>query len=91
MSVGTAIVATIAILAFMILRIVKYNTDHHRRHLSKPPADDAEKADLRREMENLRERIKVLERITTDANTTAALETRRVADEIEALRSHENS
>lgn len=92
MSIGTAIVATIAILAFMILRIVKYNTDHHRRPgPGAPIADDGEKLALRREVEDLRERIKVLERITTDANTTSALESRRVADEIEALRDREHS
>ena len=90
MSIGTAIVATIAILAFMILRIVKYNTDHRRRP-GAPIADDGEKLALRREVEDLRERMKVLERITTDANTTSALESRRVSDEIEALRDREHS
>jgi ATP-dependent protease ClpP protease subunit len=89
-SIGTAIVATIAILAFMVMRIVRYQTDH-RRHTIAPPPDDGEKAMLRREVEDLRERVKVLERITTDTNTTAALETRRVADEIEALRDREHS
>ena len=39
-----------------------------------------------REIAELRERIKVLERIATDNNTSTAVETRRVADEIEALR-----
>lgn len=91
MSIGTAIVVTIAILAFMVLRIVKYNADKHRHPLPGPPADDGEKDLLRREVEDLRERIKVLERITTDANTTSALESRRVANEIEALRDREHS
>lgn len=44
-----------------------------------------------REIAELRERIKVLERIATDSNSASALETRRVADEIEALRTTENS
>ncbi|MCT2559531.1 hypothetical protein N0B51_11130 [Tsuneonella sp. YG55] len=90
MSVGTAIVATIAIIAFMVLRIVKYNTQGHGRNLAAPP-QDGETTALRREVEDLRERIKVLERITTDSNTSEAIESRRVAAEIEALRTREDS
>ena len=85
MSPGTAIVVIVAILAMMILRIVKYNTERGGRSPA-APVDDGEKAMLRREVEDLRERVKVLERITTETNTTAALESRRVAEEIEALR-----
>lgn len=44
-----------------------------------------------REIAELRERIKVLERIATDSNSASAIETRRVADEIEALRTSEHS
>ncbi|GAA4647506.1 hypothetical protein GCM10023115_54680 [Pontixanthobacter gangjinensis] len=40
----------------------------------------------RREVEELRERIKVLERIATDANTTESLKIRQISDEIENLR-----
>lgn len=90
MSIGTAIVATIAIIAFMILRIVKYNTQGQRRTLAAPP-ENGETIALRREVEDLRERIKVLERITTDSNATEAIESRRVAAEIEALRTREDS
>ncbi|MBX7500471.1 hypothetical protein [Qipengyuania mesophila] len=39
-----------------------------------------------REIEDLRERIKVLERIATDGNSLDARETKRIAAEIEALR-----
>lgn len=39
-----------------------------------------------REVEELRERIAVLERITTDANTPQARETRAISDEIDKLR-----
>jgi len=38
------------------------------------------------ELEELRERIKVLERIATEGNTLDAAETRRIASEIEKLR-----
>jgi hypothetical protein len=46
-----------------------------------PAAINAEYLALRREVEDLRERIKVLERIATDGRTS-----RHLADEIEALR-----
>ena len=39
-----------------------------------------------REVDDLRERIKVLERITTEGHSAEASETRRIAAEIEALR-----
>ena len=42
--------------------------------------------EAQREIENLRERIKVLERIATDGNSLDAQETKRIAAEIEALR-----
>lgn len=42
--------------------------------------------ELQREVETLRERIKVLERIATDMNSADARETRAIAAEIEALR-----
>lgn len=85
MSVGTALVVVIAILAFAVIRIVRYNTDHRNRTLSAPP-DDGSKAQLAREVEELRERVRVLERIATDANSTDAIESRQIAEEIEALR-----
>lgn len=85
MSFGTAIVVVIAILAFAAMRIVRYNTDHRGRTLSAPP-DDGSKAQLAREVEELRERVRVLERIATDANSTKSVESRQIAEEIEALR-----
>ncbi|WP_370187620.1 hypothetical protein [Qipengyuania sp.] len=42
--------------------------------------------EAQREIENLRERIKVLERIATEGNSLDARETKRIAAEIEALR-----
>lgn len=87
MSVTTMIVVIVAIAALTMLRIAKYRSGRGRAGLAaQPPADDAEKTALRHEVHDLRERIKVLERIATDANTATAIETRRVADEIEALR-----
>ena len=86
MNYPTMVIVIVAIVAFTMIRIAKYNSQQRRPRDLAPPADDAEKAVLRHEVENLRERVKVLERITTDANTGQALDSRRVADEIEALR-----
>ena len=46
--------------------------------------------DASREIAELRERIKVLERIATDGNTLETTETRRIAAEIESLREKQN-
>ncbi len=84
MSFWTAAVIVVAIVAFAAMKIVRYNTQGHGRHDAAPSAEtsDAE----RREIEELRERIKVLERIATDGNTLDTSETRRISAEIEALR-----
>lgn len=47
---------------------------------------DAEAKETRREIEQLRERLHVLERIATDNNTLDARERARITAEIEALR-----
>ncbi|MBD3730651.1 MAG: hypothetical protein IE933_13205 [Sphingomonadales bacterium] len=91
-----AIVAVVAIVASAVVRIFT-GVGHRRRHgmasdgdmtAIAAPRDDAEKAMLRHEVEELRERIKVLERITTDAHSTQALNTKAISDEIEKLRSN---
>lgn len=46
---------------------------------------------LEREVEELRDRVRVLERIVTEANSAEARESRRISDEIEALRDREHS
>ncbi len=50
--------------------------------LPRGPDTDA----MERELATLRERIKVLERIATDANNTEQRQSRAIADEIESLR-----
>jgi hypothetical protein len=58
-----------------------------RRHDNKEAIEQsAREKVLENEVEDLRERIKVLERIATDGNTLDAVETKRIAAEIEALR-----
>lgn len=82
MTTGGVIIAIVAILAFTVMRIVKYNTGYsHRRRHDGPTVDDAEKIALRHEVEELRDRIHVLERIATDGG-----EAKRIASEIENLR-----
>ena len=54
-----------------------------------PRDDGTSRAELeaaRHELADLRERVKVLERIATDSNTSDARERARIAAEIEALR-----
>lgn len=60
-------------------------SDERGNETRTPPAV-ADAGQTRREIEELRERIKVLERITTDTNMLEARETQRIAKEIEQLR-----
>ena len=89
MNLWTAIVVIVAIGCFTEIMKARYRarhgitTDHLGNEASPSPRSDPA---LEREVTELRERIRVLERIATDSNTTHALETRRVADEIESLR-----
>lgn len=79
MGPGSTIVAIIAIIAFVIIRI---NRDRYRAtSLQQPPVDPAYTASLEREVADLRKRLEVLERIATDEG-----ETRRLSREIESLR-----
>lgn len=95
MSFWTAIVLIVAISTISGVLIERYKaigrTGSAKRTTNPDTAPEALRAQERRELEDLRERIKVLERIATDANSSAALETRRVADEIEALRDRQHS
>ena len=93
MSLWTAIVVIVAIGCFTELMKTKYRARHgitadkegNESSIARP--DPA----LEKEVRELRERVRVLERIATDTNTTAALESRRVSDEIEALRDRQAS
>ena len=57
--------------------------DHHGNARPQAVADNSR---LEREVEELRERVRVLERIATDSNNAEARESRRIAAEIESLR-----
>lgn len=88
-----AIVAIIAILVWGVIQFVKASngviTDEHGNEKLAPREDGRTAAELeaaRRELADLKERIKVLERIATDGNSGDARERARISAEIEALR-----
>lgn len=94
MSMWTAIVVIVIVTMVASVMMKRYEA-LGRTDRSVQPGDDPAQAARReaeqREIAELRERVKVLERIATDANTSAALTSRRVADEIESLRDREHS
>jgi hypothetical protein len=90
MSGGVVAIVIVAIITSMIVRLVKiqHGIDPDRRHrhrhgqpLLDPAQPSPREQELQREVEDLRERIHVLERIATDGRKPQAL-----ADEIERLR-----
>lgn len=88
MSFWTAVVIIVAIGAITSVLRSRYRAQagivsdrHGNEHVIE--RDDG---DSHRELEELRERVQVLERIATDGNTPDARETKRIAAEIEALR-----
>ncbi len=88
-----AIVALVGIVIWGIVEIARARagivTDEDGNQKISPRDDARSTAELeaaRRELADLRERIKVLERIATDGNTSDARERARIAAEIEALR-----
>ncbi len=90
---GWAIVAIVAIVIWGIVQIAKAragivsDVDGNESFAGKDGlAERAELDETRREIEQLRERLHVLERIATNENTMDARERARIAAEIEALR-----
>lgn len=88
-----AIVALVAIVIWGIVETVRARagiiTDEDGNQKIVPRHDPGNSAELeaaQRELADLRERVRVLERIATDANTGDARERERIAAEIEALR-----
>lgn len=89
MSWATAVVLIVLISAIAGVMRARHGGDHrrqrrHEREQAQLPS--AREQQLEREVEDLRDRIKVLERITTEGHSAEASETRRIAAEIEALR-----
>ena len=83
MSFWAAVVWIVAIAAFVKIRTAKYQAQHGFAQSPEPArmVSSQREAELQREVEDLRERVRVLERIATDGRSTAAL-----ANEIESLR-----
>lgn len=88
-----AIVALVAILIWGVVQIARAKAgiveDEYGNEKLAPREDGRTAAELetaRRELAELKERVKVLERIATDAHSGDAREQARIAAEIEALR-----
>lgn len=86
MSFWSAVVAIVAILAFTSARIARYRASlgDHRSHPHYRPGQglpSPREEQLTREVEELRDRIAVLERIATEDRHSKA-----IAEEIEKLR-----
>ena len=88
-----AIVAIIAILVWGVIQFVKASkgitTDQHGNETIAGREDGRSLAEIeaaKHELAELKDRVKVLERIVTDSNTSDAREQARIAAEIEALR-----
>ena len=90
---GWAIVAVVAIVVWGIVQMAKArhgittDSEGNESYVQRDEtASRAEAEETRREIEQLRERLHILERIATDNNSTDARERARIAAEIEALR-----
>lgn len=76
------LIAIVAILVWGVLRFNKQRADQRQIDMAQSEALRAAEA----ERDELRERVKVLERIVTDNNTPAAMQSRELAEKIEDLR-----
>ena len=83
MTMWSAIVAIVAIVAFANMRIARYRALGSRRNDAPAPPAIAgpREAELEREVVDLKKRLAVLERIATDDRQSKA-----IAQEIESLR-----
>jgi len=89
MTWATAIVLIVLISAIAgVMRSRSRTADpgSRNRDRTEDAAVSGREQELQREVIDLRERIKVLERIATEANSAETRDTRAIADEIERLR-----
>lgn len=95
MSMWTAIVIIVAVVVMSRLAREGHLPLRHSRLSGWMGADrephQRPDPEMKRELQELRERIKVLERIATEGNSLDARETRRISEEIEALRDRQDS
>ena len=89
---GWAIVVVVAIVVWGLVQMSK--SRHGRGPMTGKNdingPDQGRDPETDREIEDLRERIKVLERIATDGNSLEVQETKRISAEIEALRNKQS-
>lgn len=88
MSWATAVFLIVLITA--IAGVIRHRNEHRYLSGKNHQRSDRERQ-LEDEVEQLRERIAVLERIATDGNSVDARETQRIAAEIEALRDKQDN
>lgn len=87
MSFGGTVVAIVAIVAFMVMRVARYRAGfddpprRHARHGLIDAGPSPRETELQKELEDLRKRVAVLERLATEDDRGRA-----IAAEIEALR-----
>ncbi|MGB7407315.1 MAG: hypothetical protein WA908_02320 [Pontixanthobacter sp.] len=81
-----AFVAIVAIIIWGLVQMTKARDRSSSRKDLDGDAAGTDPAEAEREIQELRERIRVLERIATDANTTEAREIKAISDEIDRLR-----
>lgn len=90
---GWAIVVIVAIVVGGAVRLINGRHDRDmgviRDEDGNPVSSSYDDTAMQREIETLRERIKVLERIATDDNSLDAVERRRITQEIDELRGKE--
>ena len=79
-----AFVAIVAIIVWGIVQTTKMRD--RARHDADDSANVVDREEGEREIQELRERIRVLERIATDANTPEARKIQDISDQIERLR-----
>lgn len=78
----------IVIVAIIVWGVLRFNRDHNQAN-QLDNQDREALFDAQRERDELRERVQVLERIVTDANSSDAIKTQRLTEEIENLRRSE--
>lgn len=80
---GYAIVAVVAIVIWQSFQKHKQGSSQHK---DIDAAQNQALFEAEQERDELRERVKVLERIVTDSNTPSAKKVQKLSDEIEQLR-----
>jgi phage shock protein B len=76
----------VAIVAIVVWGVLHFHKQHNAHKRDIDVAQNQALEEAMQERDELRERVKVLERIVTDNNTPTAKKTQKLADDIEKLR-----